>query len=74
MERSLCLLQGTEVAREASPVSFAFYIDKQFLIEEYIVDRNMNPKPYVLKARGEKILRKIESERSAFETRQEERK
>mgnify|MGYP006295811359 FL=1 len=40
-------------------------------IEEYIAIRNMNPKPYVWKAKGEAILRKLESARRALEARQE---
>ena len=35
-------------------------------IEEYIAERNLNPKPYVWKASGEKILRKIHSARAAL--------
>ena len=35
-------------------------------IEDYIAERNLNPKPYVWKAKGEEILRKIESAREAL--------
>ena len=35
-------------------------------IEDYIGERNMNPKPYTWKAKGEEILRKIESARQAL--------
>lgn len=35
-------------------------------IEDYIGERNMNPKPYTWKAKGEEILRKIESAREAL--------
>lgn len=41
-------------------------------IEAYIIERNLNPKPYVWKADGEKILRKIESARQALAARQAE--
>lgn len=36
-------------------------------IEAYIVERNLNPKPYVWKARGEEILRKIYAARAALD-------
>ncbi len=35
-------------------------------IEAYIIERNRTPRPYVWKATGEKILRKIESARRAL--------
>lgn len=40
-------------------------------IEDYIAIRNLNPKPYVWKAEGEKILRKIESARLALQAEKE---
>lgn len=36
-------------------------------IETYLVDRNLNPKPYRWKASGEEILRKIQRARTALE-------
>ena len=36
-------------------------------IETYLVDRNLNPKPYRWKASGEEILRKIQHARAALE-------
>lgn len=35
-------------------------------IKDYIAERNLNPKPYVWKAKGEEILRKVESARKAL--------
>lgn len=35
-------------------------------IEAYIIDRNLDPKPYVWKADGEKVLHKIESARATL--------
>ena len=35
-------------------------------IEDYIVERNMNPRPYTWNAKGEDILRKIQSAREAL--------
>ena len=35
-------------------------------IEDYIVERNLNPKPYAWNTKGEDILRKIESAREAL--------
>jgi transposase len=35
-------------------------------IADYIAERNLNPKPYVWNAKGEEILRKIESARQAL--------
>lgn len=40
-------------------------------IEEYIAIRNMNPKPYAWKAKGEEILRELESARRSLEAREE---
>jgi transposase len=42
-------------------------------IEEYIAERNLNPKPYTWNAKGEDILRKIESAREALAQAQAER-
>ncbi len=36
-------------------------------IEDYLVQRNLDPKPYRWKADGEKILRKIERARKALQ-------
>jgi len=36
-------------------------------IETYLIDRNLNPKPYKWKAKGEDILRKIQRARKALE-------
>ena len=38
-------------------------------IESYLAERNLNPKPYKWKARGEDILRKIQRARQALEAR-----
>ena len=39
-------------------------------IESYLADRNLNPKPYKWKAKGEDILRKIQHAREALEAQQ----
>lgn len=57
-----------EVIRDGS---FTHFKELKNDIEEYIAIRNMNPKPYVWKAKGEAILRKLESARRALEARQE---
>ena len=41
-------------------------------IEAYLADRNLNPKPYKWKAKGEEILRKIQRAKQALATQQEE--
>ena len=52
-----------EVIREGS---FASVRDLARDIESYMIQRNLDPKPYRWKAKGEEILRKIERARKAL--------
>ena len=56
-----------DVIREGSFASVRELVND---IESYLAERNMNPKPYTWKAKGEEILRKIHRARQALEEHQ----
>jgi len=58
-----------DVIREGSFASVKALVND---IEAYLADRNLNPKPYTWKAKGEEILRKIQRAKQALEAQQEE--
>lgn len=53
-----------EVIREGSFASVRELVED---IENYLVERNLNPKPYKWKAKGEEILRKIQRAKKVLE-------
>lgn len=53
-----------EVIREGSFASVRELVED---IESYLVERNLNPKPYKWKAKGEEILRKIHRAKKVLE-------
>ncbi len=54
-----------DVLREGSFASVRELVDN---IESYLIERNLNPKPYQWKGKGADILRKIQRARQALDT------